>query len=229
MVKLSKLAGFGCFVAVLLGLTGASPAAEETQAGKYDASKPRLVMVKVDHWKVGFFHLPGELPVLIPAGAVFDKARKVYDFEEGMEAMEVFLQALPKDKWARTFRVFLEKWPLYQEFFKAVDAEAFERARGLMTKILALDPLEPAAHFYSGSLHSQAGEYALAETEYRKCLEYFPGYGPAYINLARLAMARQDKREAERWLRQALEKSLDNDQSTSRHLAEQMLENLKKP
>jgi tetratricopeptide (TPR) repeat protein len=211
-------------------LAAAIPAVAATPAASagVDKSKPRLVLVKVPHWKVRFFGLPEDLPVLLEPGETFNPSARVYDFGAGLQAMEVFLALRPQDPNAPAFRVFLKKWPLYQEFFKSVDAEKFEEARVLIQKILALDPREPAVHFYAGSLSTQFGDYAQAETEYRACLARYPGYGPAYINLARLAMSRQAKEEAAAYLRQGLSQMEDTDQAGTRRLAEQMLQNLEK-
>jgi tetratricopeptide (TPR) repeat protein len=212
---------------LMAGVAGLSlPVRGEGQPA--DTGKPRLVMVKVPHWKVRFFNLPDELPVLIAPGETFDPARRQYDFEEGMDAMEIFLSVKPQDDLAPSFRLFLQKWPLYQKFFKAVDAEDFDQARVLIEEIRKLDPGEPAVHFYLGSLHSQAGEYAQAESEYRRCQELFPAYAPVYINLARLAMARQAKAEAKKYLEQAREQAREAEQAPTRKLAEQMLQSLEK-
>ncbi|NTV52232.1 MAG: hypothetical protein HGA76_04365 [Candidatus Firestonebacteria bacterium] len=202
------------------------PTSAWCDAPTVDQAKPRLVMVKVPHWKVSFFNLPDELPVLLPAGETFDPARRQYDFSEGMEAMEVFVKLRSQDDLSPTYRLFLQKWPLYQKFFQAVDAENFEQARSLIESIRRLDPGEPAVHFYKGSLHSQAGEYAAAESEYQRCRELFPAYAPVYINLARLAMARQAKKEAQQYLQQALARATDDEQAPTRRLAEQMLQSL---
>jgi tetratricopeptide (TPR) repeat protein len=191
-----------------------------------DSGKPRLVMVKVPHWKVRFFGLPEDLPVLIEAGETFSPTRRVYDFGAGLQAMDVFLTLRPKDPNAPAYRTFREKWPLYQEFFKAVDAENFETARGLLKRIYGLDPKEPAVHFYLGSMSTQFGDYAQAEKEYRTCLELYPGYGPAYINLARLQRARQAKDEAAATLQKALVNMDDSEQAGTRNVAEQMLKAL---
>jgi tetratricopeptide (TPR) repeat protein len=193
-----------------------------------DEGKPRLVMVKVPHWKVRFFNLPDELPVLIAPGETFDPARRQYDFSEGLDAMEVFLGVKPGDALAPAFKLFLQKWPRYQKFFQAVDAEDFDQARALIAEIKALDPGEPAVHFYAGSLASQSGEYAAAEDEYRRCQELFPAYAPVYINLARLAMARQAPAEAKKYLQQAREQAQGPGQAPTRKLAEQMLRSLEK-
>ncbi len=191
-------------------------------------SQPRLVMVKINHWKVRFFNLPEELPVLISSGETFDPKRRMYDFEESMEAMDVYVRLKPKDPLATPFRLFLEKWPLYQAFFKAVDSDDFEQAKLLIAKIQKLDPKEPAVHFYLGSIYSQAGDYAGAEKEYHQSMELYPDYGPTYINLARLAMARQSKVEAANYLKMAMEKTTDPEQAATHRLAEQMLESLRR-
>jgi tetratricopeptide (TPR) repeat protein len=215
---------------ILMLLAGASylSPAVQGEGQPADQTKPRLVMVKVPHWKVRFFNLPDELPVLIQPGETFDPARRQYDFEEGLEAMDVFLNLRPQDELAPSFHLFLQKWPLYQKFFKAVDAEDFDQARPLLAQIRKLDTEEPAVHFYAGSLAGQSGEYALAENEYRRCQELFPAYGPVYINLARLAMARQAQAEAKKYLQQAFELAADPQQAPTRRLAEQMLQSLEK-
>jgi len=220
--------GLSILFAALCALSTAAGVAAETQkaASTVDEAKPRLVMVKVPHWKVRFFGLPEDLPVLLEPGEKFNPGSRVYDFGSGLQAMDVFVALRPRDKSAPAFRLFRKKWPLYQGFFKAVDAEKFEDARRYLNELLALDAKEPAVHFYLGSLSTQFGDYAQAEKEYRNCLGLYPGHGPAYINLARLAMARQSKNEASAYLRQGLEKMEDGDQPGTRKLAEQMLKNL---
>lgn len=205
---------------------GTPTPAKVTAPQATDAAKPRLVLVKVPHWKVRFFGLPEDLPVLLGPGESFDPSRRVYDFGAGLEAMEVLLTLRPNETNAPAYRAFRRKWPLYQEFFKAVDDERFEAARGLLKQIYDLDPKEPAVHFYLGSLSTQFGDYAQAEKEYRVCLELYPGYGPAYINLARLEMARQDKAAAKATLERALVKMDDNEKAGTRALVEQMLKAL---
>lgn len=221
--------GTVCVLAWGAAAAAQGPAMPEREAASppaLDAAKPRLVMVKVPHWKVRFFGLPEDLPVLLAPGESFDPSRRVYDFGAGREAMNVLLMLRPKDAHAPAYRAFARKWPLYQEFFKAVDDERFESARGLLKQIYDLDPKEPAVHFYLGSLSTQFGDYAQAEKEYRACLGLYPGYGPAYINLARLEMARQDKAAAAATLQRALDKMDDNEQAGTRALAEQMLKAL---
>lgn len=226
-MKTARRIAAAAFAACLLA--GPLGAADEGAAKKVDASKPRLIMVKVPHWKVRFFRLPEDLPVLLEPGESLNPRMRTYDFGAGLQAMEVFLALRPQDPQAAAFRLFLKKWPLYQAFFKNVDAEKFEDARRIIQQIQALDPKEPAVHFYLGSLSTQFGDYAAAETEYGACLAAYPGYGPAYINLARLAMARQAKGEAAEVLRQGLKKMEDDDQTGTRRLAEQMLKNLEHP
>jgi tetratricopeptide (TPR) repeat protein len=217
----------GAGLALMCLLAAGFPAmAGEDKTPQPAAGQARLVMVKIPHWKVKFFALPEELPLLLEAGETFDPKARVYDFSAGLQAMEIFLQARPHDTLAPAFRRFQSKWPIYQKFFQAVEAEDFKTAEDLLTQILRLDPREPAVHFYYGSLNTQLGRYAQAEQDYQMCLELYPGYGPAYINLARLAMARQDKTGAADYLKQALEKTDETEQGEARRLAGQMLKSL---
>ncbi len=189
-------------------------------------SKTRLVMVKIDHWKTTFFNLPKELPLLLKPGKNFDARARRYDFSEGLPAMEVLLSLRPKDKYAPAFRRFIKKWPVYQKFFKAVDEENYKSARKLINEILKIDPREPGAHFYLGSLNTQAGNFAEAEKNYRACIKAYPEYGPAYINLARLVKARGDLPEARRFLLEAIRCFKQKQRKDDQEIAEKMLESL---
>lgn len=186
----------------------------------------RLVLVEIDHWKIPFFGLPSEVPMLLPINAESKASIRQYDFTEGMQAMDVFLNLRPKDPKAPVYTRFLHKWPLYQEFFRAIENEGYEQAEGLLQKIYALDPAEPAVYFYRASLRSQQGKYALAESDYRQCIKRFSAYIPAYINLARLVRRRGDMKEAELVLRQALAAVARPDQTDARQVAEKMLASL---
>lgn len=196
--------------------------------GKSEA-KTRLVMVEIDHWKVVFFNLPKELPLLLKPGKNFNARARRYDFTEGLPAMKVFLSLRPKDKYAPAFRRFIKKWPVYQEFFKAVDEENYKSARKLVSEILKIDPQEPGAHFYLGSLNTQAGDFAKAEKNYRACIKGYPEYGPAYVNLARLAKARDALPEARHLLEEAIRCFKLKQREDDRKIAEKMLESLKSP
>ena len=190
------------------------------------AEGKKMVMVEVPHWKVRFFNLPGELPVLVESGETYDASAGTYDFSAGAEAMGVYLAMAPKDPHAGAFRRFREKWPRYQAFFKAVDAQDYDQAEKLLNEILAIDPKEPAVHFYLGSLNMQAGRYGLAEDHYRHTVERYPEYGPAYIHLARLAMARGSQRDARAYLEQGLKRMDAEAHADAETMAENMLASL---
>ena len=183
-------------------------------------------MIEIDHWKTTFFNLPQELPLLLKPGQKFNARARRYDFTEGLPAMKVFLSLRPQDKSAPAFRRFIKKWPVYQKFFKAVDEENYKSARKLMNKVLEIDPREPGAHFYLGSLNTQAGDFTKAEKNYRVCVKGYPEYGPAYINLARLAKARDALPEARNFLKEAIRCFKLQQRKDDQKIAEKMLESL---
>ncbi|MCK5242685.1 tetratricopeptide repeat protein [bacterium] len=191
-----------------------------------DPKKPRLVMVQVPSWKTTFFGLPQELPLLIKPGEKFTGKSKHYDFTEGISAMEVFIALRPKEQQSQAYRLFIKKWPLYQNFFKAVEQEKYAEAAQWLDTIIGIDPKEPAVHFYWGSLNTQTKKYAAAEKSYQACIEAYPGYGPAYINLARLVKSRGDDTQARVLLKKALEQLQDGDQDDARRIAQKMLGSL---
>ncbi len=211
---------------VMFAESWAVPALANVKAKQTNASKPRLVMVEIPSWKTTFFGLPRELPLLIKPGTDFNPKSRHYDFAEGLEAMDVFLSLRPKHASTPAFRRFLIKWPLYQKFFKAVDAETYPQAEKLLAAIKAADPKEPAVHFYLGSLNTQLKQYARAEKNYQECLKYYVDYGPAYINLARLVKARGDGPRARQYLEEAVRRLKDSDQTDAYQLARKMLESL---
>ncbi|MBN1596069.1 tetratricopeptide repeat protein [candidate division FCPU426 bacterium] len=217
----------GGFVLMVLVCLGTAARGEKTAPPTtVDASKPRLVMVQVPSWKTIFFGLPQELPLLLQAGENFENKSKHYDFTEGMRAMEVFITMRPKDKQSAAYQRFIKKWPVYQDFFQAVDQEQYPKAADLLNQVLKLDPHEPAVHFYWGSLNTHLKKYAKAEENYKTCLKYYPKYGPAYINLARLAKARGASAEARQFLQEAVRRLADGEQADALRIAEKMLESL---
>jgi tetratricopeptide (TPR) repeat protein len=220
-----KTWGIGILIIVLCC---ASPLYAKTSAKKQkiDPKKPRLVMVEVPSWKTTFFGLPQELPLLIKPGEAFSSKSKHYDFTEGIIAMEVFIVLRPKEKQSQAYRRFIKKWPLYQNFFKAVDQEKYAEAAQWLETIKGIDPKEPAVHFYWGSLNTQMKQYAAAEKNYQICIETYPGYGPAYINLARLAKSRGDDRQARLLLKKVVKQLKGSDQEDARRIAKKMLESL---
>ncbi len=189
--------------------------------------QPKLVLVVFDHWKTRFFGLPTELPVLLKPGEHFDPKQGRYDFAQGLQAMDIYIHLKPNTKLAKSYRRFIDKWPLYQEFFKSVDQENYGEAQSLLQQILKIDKKDPAVHFYLGSLNTHLKNYAAAEAHYRDCLTYYPGYGPAYIHLARLAKARGDERVAKAYLQDAVKRVGPNEQEGAGALARKMLETLK--
>ncbi|MCD4812195.1 hypothetical protein K8S19_00660 [bacterium] len=214
----------GCLL-ILTGI-GVTVGEAKSKAKAIDVTKPRMVMVEIPSWKTVFFGLPKELPLMIRPGEPFDGSSRQYDFSEGTEAMRIFLSMRPQAKHAVAYRCFIKKWPRYQEFFKAVDQEDYALAEKQLMEIRTLDPKEPAVHFYYGSLNTHLKKYQQAEKSYQKCLVLYPKYGPAYINLARLAKARGDEPAAKRYLRTAIEKLDKSSQQDAKQIAEKMLKSL---
>jgi tetratricopeptide (TPR) repeat protein len=175
-------------------------------------------MLEIEHWKTAFFGLPKEVPLLVKPGEPLNAHLRNYDFNQGMQAMVIFLTLRPKDPQAGAYRRFLKKWPAYQSFFKSVDAHDFTAAARSLAEVQALDPAEPAVWFYQGSLSTQTGDYAEAEKDYR-----------AYINLARLAKRRGAANEAKTVLQEALQHVTPDEQKSSRLTVQAMLADLEKP
>ncbi len=210
---------------LLLLLTGSLAVAWSAAAANRQ-TQPKLVLVKFDHWKTRFFGLPTELPVLLKPGQQFDPKQGRYDFAEGLQAMNIYIHLKPNTKLAKNYERFIKKWPLYQDFFKAVDQEKYDQARDLLRQILKIDKQDPAVHFYLGSLSSHLKNYAAAEAHYRDCLTYYSNYGPAYIQLARLAKARGDAHAAKAYLEEAVKRVGPNEQEGAGALARKMLDTL---
>ncbi len=64
--------------------------------------------------------------------------------------------------------------------------DAFNDAMACMTRVLLLQPENPAAHVNMGSVYQAMGRKDLAESSFRRALELRPGYSPAKQALTRL-------------------------------------------
>jgi len=206
---------------------GAEPQAVTPTAGAKDGA-PRLLMVKIDRNQTAFFGLPEEMPVLLRAGEDPSAHLRHYDFNRGMQAMMIFLTLRPKDPVAPAYRRFLKKWPVYQSFFKAVERKDYAHARRDLDQIRTADPDEPAVRFYTGSLQTAMENYQAAEASYRSCIDVYTGYGPAYVNLARLARMRGDLEQARRYLETGLAEIDAEQQSAAAQTLREMLSSLEK-
>lgn len=214
---------------VILGLCGMLSCQVTWAADKHHKKDgPKLVLVQLDHWKTKFFGLPNELPILLSPGETFDPKKGHYDFMQGIKAMEIYINIQPKNNLSKAYRRFMQKWPLYQKFFKSVDQENYDQAEAILNEVATIDGKDPAVHFYRGSLKTHLKKYQAAEKHYRQCLKYFPDYGPAYIHLARLAKARGDDQSAKQYLEEAVKRVGPNEQEGAGSIARKMLDSLTK-
>lgn len=93
----------------------------------------------------------------------------------------------------------------YRKAVKAVEAEQYRTAVGLLNNVVKQKPRHPDALNYLGFSHRKLGDYALAVSYYQRALsldrdhrganEYL---GQAYIELGNLAGARERLAELER-------------------------------
>lgn len=109
----------------------------------------------------------------------------------GSGAMDSIMQSSPNDD--------------YRKAVKAVEAEQYRSAVGLLNKVIKEKPRHPDALNYLGFSHRKLGDYALAVSYYKRALsldrdhrganEYL---GEAYVELGNLAGAEERLSELER-------------------------------
>ena len=68
----------------------------------------------------------------------------------------------------------------------------------------------PEGHLSLGNLHARQGMPEEAGSEYETAIKLWPGFIPAYVNLADLYRARGQDEQAEHWLLEAQKKSPQN-------------------
>ena len=83
------------------------------------------------------------------------------------------------------------------------EKQAFQGALADFVATEKLNADRPEGHLSLGNLFARQGQMAEAEAEYKLAIQLWPGFIPAYVNLADLYRASQRDDEAERWLVEA--------------------------
>ncbi len=92
--------------------------------------------------------------------------------------------------------------------------EDFQAASEEFLATQRLNADRPEAHLALGDVYARTGNAQAADGEYREALKLWPGFVPAYVNLADLNRALEHDDEAENWLLQAAQVA-PNDASVS--------------
>jgi Flp pilus assembly protein TadD len=90
------------------------------------------------------------------------------------------------------------------------EKETFQTAIADFVATQRLNADRPEGHLSLGNLYARQGEAAEAETEYKLAIQLWPGFIPAYVNLADLDRATQRDDEAEHWLLEARKQAPNN-------------------
>jgi tetratricopeptide (TPR) repeat protein len=90
------------------------------------------------------------------------------------------------------------------------EKEAFDQALTEYVAVQNLNADRPESHLNLGNLYARQGQAEKADEEYRKAIQLWPGFIPAYVNLADLSRALNHEDESLSWLLQAQKKAPTN-------------------
>jgi len=96
---------------------------------------------------------------------------------------------------------------------KNLTPEEQQTFQGAIADFVATQKLNadrPEGHLSLGNLYARQGQTAEAETEYKLAIQLWPGFLPAYVNLADLYRAEKRDDEAEHWLLEARKQAPNN-------------------
>jgi tetratricopeptide (TPR) repeat protein len=90
------------------------------------------------------------------------------------------------------------------------EKEAFDKALAENIAVQNLNADRPESHLNLGNLYARQGQTVKAEEEYKKAIQLWPGFIPAYVNLADLSRAMNHEDQSESWLLEAQKKAPTN-------------------
>ncbi len=87
------------------------------------------------------------------------------------------------------------------------EKESFDKALAEYVAAQNFNADRPESHLNLGNLFGKQGQAEKAAEEYKKAIELWPGFIPAYVNLADLSRATNHEDQSERWLLEAEKKA----------------------
>jgi Tfp pilus assembly protein PilF len=92
----------------------------------------------------------------------------------------------------------------------AEEKTAFDNALAEYVVAQNFNADRPESHLNLGNLYGKQGQVAQAAEEYKRAIALWPGFIPAYVNLADLGRATRNEEESEHWLLEAEKKAPTN-------------------
>jgi tetratricopeptide (TPR) repeat protein len=90
------------------------------------------------------------------------------------------------------------------------EKQEFDKALAEHIAVQNLNADRPESHLNLGNLRVRQGQVEKAEEEYKKAMQLWPGFIPAYVNLADLNRAMNHEDQSESWLLEAQKKAPTN-------------------
>ena len=168
-----------------------------------DSSVPQdVVFITIPRTLASFHHLPEHVPLLSEDGGTRNGG---YNFADGVKAMKRLLEASPDVPGSYLYRLYVRKWPLWQQAAPLLEAGRVVEAIPILVEALDLDPDCPLTCFQLGYCFRATGEHEKSVSFYEKALTFSPDAGWIHSNLGRTYEAWGKEEEA----RTAFWKALD--------------------
>ncbi len=168
-----------------------------------DPIPPDLTFITLPRPLAQFHHLPEHVPLRLAEG---ETPPGGYNFTQGVQAMDRLLEAAPNVPGSYLYRLYLRKWPLWQEAAPLLESGRVAEAIPILVRALDLDPDCPLTCFQLGFCFRATGEFEKSEDFYQKAMTLAPDAGWIYSNLGRTYEAASKPTEAKEAYWTALEK-----------------------
>lgn len=127
-----------------------------------------FLLLELDAFEAEFYHLPPYVPYFQSEQKNLEK--NGFSWDSCIKAIKSLLEQDTSPEY-KQYKLFVKKWPLYQQLTTSLDAQKWHEAEKFASKILSIDLLDPCAYYNLGYIFRNLGNPYQAEISYRKGME----------------------------------------------------------
>lgn len=144
--------------------------------------KKKYLLLELDSFDAEYYNLPKVVPYFEQDQKNLSK--EGFDWDKTVKAMELLIKQEDCDEY-KLYKLFIQKWSLYDQLSKAIEAQDWTNAETTVNKLLEIDPCDPSAHLNLGLIYRSKQDFYRAEQTYLKGLELVSQQTPFLTGLAK--------------------------------------------